>query len=92
VRFGQLCRPSLSEIAYARYGILQKRAFTQAVREKVPLIINFSQIISETRAFGCHISFVQQMLQHTLLITSRQGADVLPYALQSSASFWAFCT
>ena len=75
-----------------RYGILQKRAFTQAVREKVPLIINFSQIISETRALDFSHLYVQQNFQQTRLITSRQDANVLSHALQSSASFWASCT
>lgn len=58
----------------------------------MPLIINFSQIISETRAFGFHISLDSRCLDNTLLITSRQGANVLSYALQSSASSWASCT
>lgn len=42
------CRWNLAAIhvrIMRRYGILQQRAFTQAIREKLPLIINFTQIV-----------------------------------------------
>jgi hypothetical protein len=72
-----------------RYGILQKRAFTQAVREKVPLIINFSQIISESLASSSRTA--QQWLMK-YRCNSALCANVWCMSLQSLASFWASCT